>query len=515
MGLNTVYQLIDQGNYQEAFLVVETLQGEDQLEGELIKTLLIGQSSGCYEQFGPLIEQILARTQKNPLYHSFTRVTKAYILVSQAKYEEAWKELELAQKAWDELELIQPSLDKLSKDRQIKTQYFQAWLWTVEGDLHLLRGYEAYPLALRLFSQSLSVALKKWFPTKILGFYIYNDMGVVYERLGEWSQAIDCHNKGLAIGRSLGNKNIQLYPLIKLGSIYHIQGDLNLALKYMQEGLEIAQKINAVLGITRGLTGIGSIYHSKGEFQYALDYYQQSLLVAREIKIVGFSDLSVILWNLCLLHLDLNSPDQAREYLSQLQTHIQIDKSPDIMSKYLLAEALILKTSKRFKEKAQAQDLLKEVFEDKNTSQRTRFLAMLHLCELLLQEAKMFEDKALLQEVRTLAKKLIEFTHTWQFTPDLIKTLVLQAKFATIEGDANNALEILEQARNIAEEKKLVNLINQVKAEQTSLKKELNKWQALDDRNASLQERIAFIEVEEYLQEAIKIRDLTQETKLH
>lgn len=57
-------------------------------------------------------------------------------------------------------------------------------------------------------------------------------------------------------------------------------------------------------------------------------------------------------------------------------------------------------------------------------------------------------------------------------------------------------------------------MINQVKAEQTSLKKELNKWQALFDRNASLQERIAFIEIEEYLQEAIKIRDLTQETKL-
>ncbi|MFX0122973.1 MAG: tetratricopeptide repeat protein [Candidatus Hodarchaeota archaeon] len=514
MGLKTFYHLIDHGKSQEAFLVVRTLQGEDKLEGELIKALLTGQASGDYEQFDPLIEQILAKTQKNPLYHSFARATKAYILLSQAKHKEALKELELAQKAWTELELIQPSLDILSKYRQIKTQYFQTWLWTVEACFHLLRGYEAYPLALRLFSRSLSVALKKWFPTKLLALLIYNDMGGVYERLGEWSQAIDCHNEGLAIGRSLENKNTQLYPLIKLGSIYHIQGDLDLALQYMQEGLETAQDINAVLGITRGLTGIGSIYHSKGEFQKAMDYYQQSLTVAREMQIIVFSDLSSILWNLCLLHLDLKRLDQARDFLAQLQSHIKIDKNPDFRSKYLLAEALILKTSKRFKEKAQAQDLLKEVFKDKNTNQRTRFLSMLHLCDLLLQEVKTFEDEALLQEVLTLVKKLIELTHTWQFTPDLIMTLVLQAKLATIEGDINKALELLEQAREIAEEKKLVNLINQVKSEQTSLKNELNKWQALADRNASLQERIAFIEIEEYLQEAVKIRDLTPETRL-
>ncbi|UCG02835.1 MAG: tetratricopeptide repeat protein [Candidatus Heimdallarchaeota archaeon] len=513
MGLKTFYRLIDHGKSQEAFLTIETLQGEDMLEGELIRALLIGQASGDYEQFKPLIEQIIIKTQKNPLYHSFARTTKAYILESQAKHEEALEELELAQKAWDELELIYPSLEELSKDRKIKTQYFQAWLWTVKAYLHFSRGYEAFPLVLQLYSQSLDVALKPWFPTKLLALLLYNDMSVVYERLGEWSQAIDCHNKALAIGRNLGNRNPQVYPLIKLGNIYHIQGDLNLALKYMQEGLEIAQKINAVLGITRGLTGIGSIYHSKGEFEKALDYYSQSLAVAREMQIIVFSDLSAILWNLCLLHLDLNKIDQARKYLAQLQTQIQIDKSPDIRSKYLLAKALILKTSKRFKEKAQAQDLLKEVFEDNSASQRTRFLAMLHLCDLLLQEVKTFEDEALLQEVLTLSKKLIKLTHTWQFTPDLIKTLVLQAKLATIEGDINSALELLEQAHEIAEEKKLINLINQVKSEQLTLKKELNKWQALVDRNASLQERIAFIEIKEYLREAIKIRDLTQNTR--
>ncbi|MFW9777578.1 MAG: hypothetical protein ACFFE8_01910, partial [Candidatus Heimdallarchaeota archaeon] len=86
---------------------------------------------------------------------------------------------------------------------------------------------------------------------------------------------------------------------------------------------------------------------------------------------------------------------------------------------------------------------------------------------------------------------------------------LLQAKFKLVEGDAQDAFQLLTQAAEVADKKGLGHLLDEVKGEQDRLEKELSQWKELSDRNAPLQERIAFSEVEAYLKEAIKLRDLT------
>lgn len=115
----------------------------------------------------------------------------------------------------------------------------------------------------------------------------------------------------------------------------------------------------------------------------------------------------------------------------------------------------------------------------------------------------------MLIEVQAVTSQVLELVHTWKFIPDIINALILQAKVDLIEGNANRASNKLEKALQIAEEKDLIHLADQVRKEQATLKNELKKWQEFVDRNASLQERVAFAEIEEYLHEAINIRDRT------
>lgn len=170
-----------------------------------------------------------------------------------------------------------------------------------------------------------------------------------------------------------------------MGNLYHIQGDLNHAIKLLQDGLTKARQFQTKRGIAWALEILGSIHWSRGESQAAVNCYEQSLGITQEIKLAGGSELSYKLYKLCQFHVNLQELEKAQDYLEQLQEQSRLDSSIDSQIYYQLAESLILKTSQRFKEKAQAQDLLREILENQKTSERIRFLALLQLCDLLIQ----------------------------------------------------------------------------------------------------------------------------------
>lgn len=134
---------------------------------------------------------------------------------------------------------------------------------------------------------------------------------------------------------------------------------------------------------------------------------------------------------------------------------------------------------------------------------------MLHLCDLLIQEAKAFEDGALFREAQLLVDKVVEQAQTKKMIPILVDVFILQSRFALIEGNAHEAYNLLEKANELGEAKGLVALTAKVKAHQDAVKTELNQWQELAQKNAPLQERLQLANLEGYLQEAIRLREQT------
>ena len=88
-----------------------------------------------------------------------------------------------------------------------------------------------------------------------------------------------------------------------------------------------------------------------------------------------------------------------------------------------------------------------------------------------------------------------------------IVALLLHTKLALVQGDVEEASQLLSNAKKIASEKILVNLLAQIKAEQETVQVELDKWNELIQRKASIQERVEHAQIASWLVEAKKIQE--------
>ncbi|MFW9854685.1 MAG: tetratricopeptide repeat protein [Candidatus Thorarchaeota archaeon] len=502
MGLKEFYRLLDQGLMTQAFQEAASLSGDQRSEAQIVKAMFIV-LNGSVDQANSIIEDVLTRILDNSYLHTLALLAKFWVLMLQAKYKEGWAE-------YQRVELL---LTKLPPgDHNIKSKIFRP---------KFLLGIAKYMKAVysiskgnndevsELYFQALEVAEEEDFPLKSLKIEIFNDLGVLAERRGDWALATDFYERILDVCDQLNNAPFKSHAYMLLGRMYQRQGNLDRASEYYHQALDLAKQHEFTLYLARIKKALGTLYHARGDQKQAKQNYLDSLALLKQTPVKAFADQTEPKYRLLLLALDVNDRAQAHEHLKLLQAD-QSD-NPDLMTTLYckMAEAQFLKASQRFKDKAKAQDLLREIFKDENTLHHMKFTAMLHLCDLLLQEFSLLGDKDLFTEAQALALQAGDLAQSWQFIPDMIRIQLLQAKFKLVKGDAQDAFQLLTQAAEVAEKKGLGYLLAEVKEEQNRLEKQLSEWKDLSDRNAPLQERIAFSEVEAYLQEAIKLRDLT------
>ncbi|MFX0093324.1 MAG: hypothetical protein ACFFBD_16330, partial [Candidatus Hodarchaeota archaeon] len=251
-------------------------------------------------------------------------------------------------------------------------------------------------------------------------------------------------------------------------------------------------------GVAWVLFQIGTVYRHKGELNSALDSWERSIAL---FEVFG-NDLYTsypLSGIILLLSLELQDLPQAQKYLSQLQDlH---ERTPHMVIRHLslLTEALVLKQSKRMRDKAQAQVIFQQLITDKHLWFVWARIAMVHLCELLLVEVQSFGDLDVWDEAKTLIQQLYVQAQDHHSFSMVVDALLLRAKVAAIDGDLPQALEYYKQARLTAEEKGLGLRLQKVDIEQKRFEAEFEKWQSLIQRNASLQDRLAQAQLEDYI----------------
>ena len=80
-----------------------------------------------------------------------------------------------------------------------------------------------------------------------------------------------------------------------------------------------------------------------------------------------------------------------------------------------------------------------------------------------------------------------------------VEGLILESKITLLKGQIGKAIEILDQAYIIAEQRDLDRLKNQVSLERKILNSEIEKWTELFNRNAHMYELIQQSKITEYL----------------
>jgi tetratricopeptide (TPR) repeat protein len=397
----------------------------------------------------------------------------------------------------------------------------------IKGQIHNIAiAYmekEEYNLALDYFQRSLDLdeELGSKFDVALTTFNI----GRLHFQRGDLDLALTFSQRSLRLFEDLGQRGYIAMQLSWIGRIYSFKGDLDLALDYANQALKKFKETGSEIGLAWAKLNISRAHNLKGETDLALDTANDSLNFSKKLHIkyleegweltkqtlIGGSLApwgSFFLFQLILVAQELEEPVKAKEYLNEMQKITQNSKSKLVQLRTRFAEAIVFKMSKRIALKFQAQQIFQTIVDDEIIDNNITILAMWNLCELLILEIKISEaEEDLFQEVTKLSARLYDIAQSQNSSLVIAMALILKTKLSLVEGKVEEASNLLSTAKRITEEKKLRYLLPKVKYEQETIQSELDKWEELIQRKASIQERLQQARVENYIVDAKRIQE--------
>ena len=111
----------------------------------------------------------------------------------------------------------------------------------------------------------------------------YHCLGLVYNLLGDFNQAIEYLKQHLSIAKQLGDKKDEGRAYYNLGSAYCSLGNVSQAIEYHRQDLSIAKELEDRAGERRAYNNLGSAYYKLGDVNQAIEYHRQDLSLAKEL----------------------------------------------------------------------------------------------------------------------------------------------------------------------------------------------------------------------------------------
>ncbi|MHA1992713.1 MAG: tetratricopeptide repeat protein [Candidatus Hodarchaeales archaeon] len=311
-------------------------------------------------------------------------------------------------------------------------------------------------------------------------------IGVIYLFKGNFNRALENCKKSLSIAKISDYYKAQ--SLSVLGSIYREKGELNKALKYIKQSTKLAQATLNYFYIIANNRSTAEIYMRQGNLEKAINYNEQSLGL---IQKVGQTFLMTpTLLYLVVINLDHNSPERAEKYLKKFEIFSEKDESALFRHGFPLAKAFMLKASSRIRDKVQAEGLLRQIVEDDIAYPQFHILAIISLCDLLLEELSIYNDPVVINEINPLVTQLLNISKNQHSFLWLAETKLLQAKLALIQMEIEEAKRLLTEAQRIADLHGLNLLAQKISYEHDILLEKTQEWENLKEKNAPIAERI-------------------------
>jgi len=140
--------------------------------------------------------------------------------------------------------------------------------------------------------------------------YIYNQIGLIYEKMGYLDDALLYYSRSLSLARHLGNRNMQTSVLNNIAGIYVYKGELDKALGYYEETLrsQTDEKAKATT-----YNNIAFIYDIKGNYQKAVEYFQKAIEISERQGY--YHEASIIKLNLGNTYRKMRDYEKAEKYI--------------------------------------------------------------------------------------------------------------------------------------------------------------------------------------------------------
>jgi len=171
-------------------------------------------------------------------------------------------------------------------------QIQQAWRWVVgnrdEETLAYTRALQRFLRLRGLWRDALSwneeaLAAARRLEQRGTEARLLNNIGLVYDELGERQRALAFYEQALPIRREVGDRTGEAAILNNIGAVYDKLGERQQALEFFEQALPIFREVGDRAGEASTLHNIGLVYSNLGEHQQALEFYGQALPIRREV----------------------------------------------------------------------------------------------------------------------------------------------------------------------------------------------------------------------------------------
>ena len=163
--------------------------------------------------------------------------------------------------------------------------------------------------------------------------WAYNGIGLAYESMGQYQDAIEFAKKDLDIAQQLRDKRGQGRAYCNIGNAYHRMGQYKMAIQYLKSQLEIVQQLNDEPGRGAAFCGLGVTYQKMGQYEAAIRYLKTSLDIARQLHDRPGRRLAYKWLGIC--YRETGQYDTAIDYAKkQLDIAQQLNDAPGLRDAY-------------------------------------------------------------------------------------------------------------------------------------------------------------------------------------
>lgn len=490
--------LFNDGKFEEALILVNNLEAkEDLTDTDQILCLLLKSSVllrfGNFEDCFKSAEKAYLENQVlgNHLYSIDALLNMAWALVWLGNFEKAY---DLTLKS----EKILKTLTKISTfEREKRFAYnlfVKACVYYFQANVDQGLDYAKRSLELRQ-----KLAIKHGIVESlyvISSFYVIlkDDLDYALEILEE------CRSLAIEINHPIKDSFIPM----NFGVILYMKGDLKEALIYFKKALPIFERNNNINSVGTILNNLGCLYREMGDLDQSLICLKRSLEITK--KTGNKWQIGVSLGSIIEALVVKGEIEQAQRYLEQLE---EINKQEDnkmIEQIYFLDKALVLKSSPRLHNRVKAEELLKQIIQGEMVSSENTIIALLNLCELLLDELRITGELEILDEIDPLITQLLEIAEKIKSFSVLAETYTLQGQLALVNFDIKGARRLLTQGQQIAEKFGLQLLAMKISNEHDEFLKQLEMWENLKESKASLAERVELARLSDQMESMLHKR---------
>ena len=298
---------------------------------------------------------------------------------------------------------------------------------------------------------------------------------------GELDKTIEYMTEAVGLAKKMEDPfSTNIFSIILIRA-FNDKGEFDKALELCFSLLETFKDGKKPISIYSVFFEMGKAYHIKGEYNLALEYVQKALKLYREFGRDLF--ISQSLFTLVQISIDKNDKELYTKYLEELEEFVKLHPTELFDQMFQTTQALVLKNSTRPRDWMKAADILIKVVKEKFTQHGFVVIALINLCELLMNEFSISGDSQVLQELEFYMDELSELAqmqnvyHLRIEANNLqILTHWLKAQKSMVEIDLQKAKILLDNTRKITDEEGMLRLAEKLTQQQEKLLGQLFQW---------------------------------------